>query len=104
MDDPTNDLVEAIAGWQPIETAPKDGDPVLLYKPDERRSGEYVLAGYWGEWPGKADGWIAVGGQPLGWHSSVVDAPQGYPTHWMPLPQPPAIRQISVRGMAGGEG
>jgi len=67
--------------WQPIETAPMDGEVVLLYKPDEQRSGDYIAAGYWGDWPAQGrDGqcWIACSGGPL--------AP---PTHWMPRPNPP---------------
>lgn len=67
-----------MAEWQPIETAPMDGDCILLFKPDERRSGEYTIVGYWGEWPGRAECWIACAGQPI-----------RPPTHWMPLPAPP---------------
>ena len=75
--------------WKPINTAPKDGAPVLLYKPDERMVGEYMLAGYWGEWPGQGESWIACDGKPQGYFSSVLQAEQGYPTHWLPLPPPP---------------
>jgi hypothetical protein len=61
--------------WQPIETAPKDGTPVLGY-----RDVDGVMATvYWTTW----GGWSLV-------------APGGYaeeddwePTHWMPLPDPP---------------
>ena len=76
--------------WQPIETAPKDGTVVLLYKPDERMVGEYMLAGYWGQWPGINDCWIACDGKPQGYLSGVTGTYQGHPTHWMPLPNPPA--------------
>lgn len=75
--------------WQPISTARKDGECVLLYKPDERMIGPFTLVGYWGEWPGQEDGWIAVHGKPLGYLSRVTGSPQGYPTHWQPLPAPP---------------
>ena len=78
--------------WQPIETAPKDGKAVLLYKPDERMVGEYTIAGYWGEWPGHEDGWIACDGKPQGYYSNVAGGRQGYPTHWMPLPPPPEAK------------
>lgn len=77
-------------GWQPIESAPKDGEAVLLYKPDERRVGEYIIAGYFGEWPGDGECWIACAGKPLGYFSEWQQAPQGYPTHWQPLPAPPS--------------
>jgi hypothetical protein len=69
----------------------RDGEPILLYKMDEPRSGEYTVAGYWGEYPGRGECWIASGGQPLGWLSQVTNTPQGYPTHWKPVPAPPKI-------------
>ena len=63
------------AGWQPIETAPKDGRDVLicsLY--DDSSYG--IEIGYWNavreEWRG--DGPYAI----------------DEATHWMPLPNPPA--------------
>ena len=80
--------------WQPIETAPRDGDPVMIWKPDERMVGEYMMAAYWVEdhLGGGAAGWIPVGGFHIqGYHSSVTDTPQGYPTHWQPLPAPPRV-------------
>lgn len=33
--------------WQPIETAPKDGTPVLLYRADRYRRFGHVQASYW---------------------------------------------------------
>lgn len=95
LDDHAAKLVEMIAetldieGWQPIETAPKDGESILLYKPDEPRVGEYILAGYWGEWPGKGECWIACGGGPLGYFSPSMNARQGDPMRWRPLPTAP---------------
>lgn len=60
--------------WQPIETAPKDGTPVILL-----REGKSVVA-YWGGQYGSRwcmDEWIAAYG---------LDQ---HPTHWLPLPDPP---------------
>jgi hypothetical protein len=74
--------LRAERAWQPIETAPKEeAEPVLLYKPDEGRFGEYLLVGYWGEWPGEGECWIACAGYNL-----------RPPTHWQPLPAPPEDR------------
>ncbi len=68
--------------WQPIETAPKDGQYVLLYGPNlSRRPHGQVVAAYF-EY------------QIEYWH--VEDGKFGpyplrgpAPTHWMPLPEPP---------------
>ena len=68
-------------GWQPIETAPKDGTLIILYKPDgdgDDRS-RTVDVGRWGEV------WTTYRGM---WRMQACD---GWvtPTHWMPLPKPP---------------
>jgi hypothetical protein len=71
--------------WQLIETAPKDGGPVLLWT-DTRGSedewyvrdlldGEHFACHQIGCWIGDAGGW----------HVEKI----GAPTHWMPLPAPP---------------
>lgn len=73
--------------WQPIETAPKDGEVILIWKPNERRVGEYMMAAYWDDDRG---GFIPVGGiHPRGYYSEIAKCDQGYPTHWTPLPSPP---------------
>lgn len=54
--------------WQPIETAPKDRERVLLYVPPYgAMSGHYYL----------------------GWNCHSCLNKEAAPTHWMPLPQPP---------------
>jgi len=66
--------------WQPIDTAPKDVDVLLLYL-----DGSGVQPGYWDR---DNDCWLAcetkglTGGR---WYST--------PTHWMPLPDPPPSEQ-----------
>ena len=73
--------------WQPIATAPKDGEPVLIWKPDERRVGEYMMSAYWDE---DNEGFVPVGGiHKQGYFSKLQGCDQGYPTHWMPLPAAP---------------
>ena len=58
--------------WQPIETAPKDCAPVLLWEPfNDVTIGECVS----GKWYGRYDA------------SGMVEVL--HPTVWMPLPEPP---------------
>jgi hypothetical protein len=60
--------------WQPIETAPKDGTPILGFMPSDDFSpitGIEVIWWDFGAW--------------LMGCEAVID----HPTHWMPLPDPP---------------
>jgi hypothetical protein len=63
--------------WRPIETAPKDGTPVLL--------------GWYETWP-KLE-WVtesaAAGNADIARQGAGYL--HGYATHWMPLPKPPVI-------------
>lgn len=68
-------------GWQPIETAPKDGTLVLAWcvHPFRRYGGEGYEGPVIAHWTNHNDGgwtWYGLTGQF---------------THWMPLPQPPAL-------------
>ncbi len=68
-------------GWQPIETAPKDGTHILLYQPVE--GGSYV---------GKdiPDSYMFVGCFERGkWFCTEYTAFDKMPTHWMELPECP---------------
>lgn len=69
---------ETPAGWQPIETAPNDGTPILACKPSWTHP--YVFC--------------YLNGPRLleGWHDFNISASGRRPhelTHWMPLPAPP---------------
>ena len=69
-------------GWQPIETAPKDGTNVILYGSYESKPGEpFVVAGM--SWDSEPVGW--TNGDC--WATEVGD--RWVPTHWHPLPCPP---------------
>ena len=59
--------------WRPIETAPKDGSHVQLYRP------EIQFVGYYG-------------GENSGWRINALGLPAMWPlpTYWMPLPEPPS--------------
>jgi hypothetical protein len=63
-----------MSGWQPIETAPKDGTHVIIFDPSDSRPREAVFDTCYGQW---------------------VDPIEAYdeysPTHWMPLPAPPEV-------------
>lgn len=67
-----------MSGWQPIETAPKDGAWVLVIEGQVPDKPQFVAK--WNDY-----GWVDC------------DDDVNYtinPTHWMPLPEPP----ISVSG------
>jgi hypothetical protein len=61
-------------GWLPIDSAPKDGRPVLVWS-----GGEVHVAVYIPE----ATVWMQRDGE------FVLTAGRGLPTHWMPVPPPP---------------
>ncbi len=58
--------------WQPIETAPKDGTPLLGFD-----GGDHFQI----KWEIDLEGWSSACGQP------VVFTPE--PTHWQRLPERP---------------
>jgi hypothetical protein len=74
IDDLQQQLAEAHErqGWQPIETAPKDGTRLLLFS---RRPWDRPHVGYY---CGPPHGWVT----DHGWCGPK-------PTHWQPLPEPP---------------
>lgn len=67
-------LIKAVRerDWQPIETAPKNGTPVLIWS-----FGPGVESGYWDTYK-----------VPKGWVAQDASTPRA-PSFWMPLPQPP---------------
>lgn len=82
------ELAEARAGWQPIETAPKDGTVIwacLNYHDD---FGAEQRAIRWSRrWDGDEFTWAWA------WCSNRNSerCREDIPTHWMPLPTPPAL-------------
>lgn len=77
--------VQDVTSWRPIETAPKDGTPIL------GGHSEAVLTVWW-----EADGSQNNSGEP-GWIDgsfNSVEENYTYPvTHWMPLPAAPAKQE-----------
>jgi hypothetical protein len=72
--------------WQPIETAPKDGTPILAR---EKGAGPavYMMCTMWSG--SELEGWRIPGAR--GW----TNARWFHPTHWMHLPPPPALKENS---------
>lgn len=71
------DAIIALSDWQPIETAPKDGTPVMLFARSKLATAPAPVVGW------MIDGeWIECCFAP--------NRPVGLvPTHWQPLPEPP---------------
>jgi len=70
-------------GWQPIETAPKDGTWLLGWAND---NAPYRIS------------WGRNHNDRLAWCTTFGSFVEGYITHWRPLPAPPAIRQPDPAG------
>ncbi len=73
------------AGWQPIETAPRDGTEFLAF-------GSYF-------YPGDKDATVycsIVSRNGEFWNDWEGDHPDGFFSHWTPLPSPPKINHIEV--------
>lgn len=72
--------------WQPIESAPRDGTVVILYRPlahkthDPQITIRRTLSNDRGCWPATV---------PKGRDGKNFTEGSCYATHWMPLPEPP---------------
>ena len=81
-----------MAEWQDIETAPKDGRPVLVALRDFADGwivGEaYFNADDSGADPGGQKWWWANQGCS-DYYATSIDEGNHPPTHWQPLPAPP---------------
>lgn len=86
------------SGWRPIESAPKDGTDVLVY-----RGGRTYVARWltlWETWgvtvervPGEGnEPFTGIGRLAFGGHVAAEG-----PTHWMPLPAPPCPPTATAR-------
>jgi len=70
-------------GWRPIETAPKDGTFIIVYY---RMIGSPFGNCHWID----VVRWASFGGGPEAW-LDTDDLVSCDPTHWRPLPPPPAL-------------
>lgn len=88
--------------WQPIETAPRDGTPILVrhhmhsndvhgYVPWEEIN---VVIAWW-----DGEGWdmcfMEDGAADTEGYSSQFFMPITAPMHWMPLPKPPSTEEVA---------
>ena len=64
--------------WQPIETAPQPCLALVFGQTNNGSFGRYVAHTYEG-----ARSWFI-------WDDNTADSMPIHPTHWMPLPEPPA--------------
>lgn len=67
-----------VPGWQPIETAPKDGTDVLLWAAVPGTKDYIAVSGYFDEMD---DAWTGA--------VNSIYGPFVNPTHWMHIPTPP---------------
>ena len=79
--------------WQPIETAPKDGEEFMVWfeppKNHPRHAGCCIETRAKFHVAGDLVIWSELGSEFGGWRSSGDFNPDWRVTHWMPLPQPP---------------
>ena len=72
-----------MTNWQSLETAPKDGTPVLVAVDYDNGKSEFVMTAHYSvdesDFPEGC--WIAYDYQ-------VIE--EGTPTFWMPIPTPPS--------------
>lgn len=68
--------------WQDIGTAPRDGTEVLAFDPDV---GVCAVL-FWDE----EGGWVSSWAGDVTYNQILVEPIVCSPTHWMPLPPPPA--------------
>lgn len=72
---------EQAAGWQPIETAPKDDSDFQAlgcHQDEDGHSWSYYIINRH-DVGGRYECWVVPPGRPIN------------PTHWMPLPAPPSL-------------
>lgn len=75
------------SNWQPIETAPKDGQEILAVRMYEGRCVKMGVSSF-GPCRKQHDGYVAGDGEPR-WRNQGNEKLFPTPTHWQKLPAPP---------------
>lgn len=80
-------FIDGSSGWQPIETAPRDGREILLFTVQvvDDYCDEAFSAVQIGRWDNGNTCSDPLWARAPGWDLHRI----GEPTHWMPLPPPP---------------
>jgi hypothetical protein len=87
-----------VSGWQPIETAPKDGTWILCWsvtKDEEPKYPQRVKLWFWDQHRSRSryTKYNPGGHGAWSYDDKILHQSSGEeyePTHWMPLPEPPA--------------
>lgn len=81
--------------WRPIETAPQDGTEILAIYANEwmgRPDGDYSIVRWERKgWVAQADSQRAIAAQG----DTYTEYVEPFVTHWMPLPEPPNLKEPS---------
>jgi hypothetical protein len=86
LNDLANDPYRLSKGWRPIETAPMDGTDILCFCVEPEFEGE---ENPWTEFRVCFYGVLTEGESCWMSHYGY----EQHPTHWMPLPNPPAAKE-----------
>lgn len=85
----TSRSMEAGEGWRTIDSAPKDGTIIDVWLGEEVEDGDHGF--YCSPGTRRATSWHWKGGK-FRPYTGLMNMPVAIaPTHWMPLPSPPAL-------------
>lgn len=84
--------------WQPIETAPQNGDHIIIAVTGGPH-GSTVCEAYWhpGDDRFDADWWLGATTPADYTAAPISDIMHGRVSHWMPLPGPPKLTVVSYK-------